>query len=326
MQLPANVWAALGVVRRRLQATPDNLLPIAAAIADAIGSSANPPVTIPVSNVLVTLLPGPALNVEVREYVPPSPTPTTGGANGTSTPVSTPTVPNAAPSFSIGAVTAAVSEPSFTAELATSMVEQGLPQVDATSLGVTEPVIEFSTITAPSPPPPREPPSPPLPLSPAQHLLSTSTASGQSASDVETASPSEQSGTLVALAFVSMGAVLIVVVCPIILCAAFYWLKQLRKRTKMDPATLTGVVTVEGPNADNGGAAFDRAFASSSAGAPASAMPRTLSVGALVPAPRIGSHQQLPFASTSYIDDAPPIRTEVDPQSPPPRPGVALTL
>ena len=62
-------------------------------------------------------------------------------------------------------------------------------------------------------------------------------------------SSSDQTQTILSLVLMTIGAVLFVVVLPACLIASFCYLRRLQKRAraKMDPQTLTSVVTVEPP-------------------------------------------------------------------------------
>lgn len=257
MELPDALWDSLGVrrlrevrlrvheaqrVRRRLfvSSTPEFLLPIAAAIARSLGD-------VPVDSVSVTILEGRQLNVEVK------PTQNNGGVASGGTPAAT---------VSITDLTAAVSSPGFATSLSAALVDQGFPAVDFAGL-ISEPKVETTLATAPSPPPPSFPPLPPSPIAPAQQLLSHSTTGQDESVAEERPTGNTQSNyTLWWLIALTIVAVFFVCILPLLLIFFAAWLyKRYRKAAKMDPLTLTNIVSVnEAPLADDESAEdFERA-------------------------------------------------------------------
>lgn len=263
------------------------LAPIAAAVAASIG--------VPASSVLVTIASGTTLTVAVT---PPS------DASGQSGALTGGAI--APPEISVSQITAAVNSDTFSASLAESFVEVGLPRVSAAELTVSAALVETTVVEAPSPPPPTLPPRPPPPLYPANQLLSVptgtdtsslSSAGGAGGGSAGVGPSSDDEGYILALVFASIAGVLFLIVLPAVCCVIGCWLRaQYVKRKRFDAKVLTGVVTdsrsrtdMDMEMADESAAQFDAAQIPAVQGdSGGGAMTRGLSMGTLVtraPAP-----------------------------------------
>jgi len=219
--------ASIGVTtRRRLQSSPFD--PIAAAVASSLGG-------IPVENVVVTLITGTTtLNVEVIIN------------DGASAATGVTGVGTGAPSFSAASITSTINDADFASVLTVSMADQGLPAISAADLVLSEPVLEFTVVMAPSPPPPAPPPPPPAPLEPAEQLLSHSTSSSgiaQPAGGAAAAANDGEDGIIVALIFASIATVIFVLVFPVMLIFMICYLKKYRGGVRIDPKELLDLTT-----------------------------------------------------------------------------------